>query len=131
MCVWHRRQADAEGIAKLMTSLVPAVRGGSNPVVRTILEQPVPNSLNGKHSWWSTGFSYGVWNGVLQSLGLPVETVSARRWKNEMLLNGKGKEGSRLLAQQLFPHAAKSLTCVLSLPSACAPEAQERVGYGV
>ena len=44
-------------------------------------------------------------NGVMQ-------TVSARRWKLDMGLNKLGKEGSRLLALQLYPHADEMLRCV-------------------
>ncbi len=40
------------------------------------------------------------------SMGVQVETVSCRRWKLDLQLNGKGKEGSRLLAIRLFPTAA-------------------------
>ncbi len=42
-------------------------------------------------------------------LRLQVETVSCRRWKNDLQLNKKGKEGSRLLAIRLFPTAADLL----------------------
>ena len=38
-----------------------------------------------------------------------VETVSCRRWKQDLQLNGKGKEGSRLLAIRLFPTATDLL----------------------
>jgi hypothetical protein len=40
---------------------------------------------------------------------LQVETVTSRAWKIDLQLNGKGKEGSRLLALRLFPSAAELL----------------------
>ena len=40
---------------------------------------------------------------------MQVETVSCRRWKHDLQLNKKGKEGSRLLAIRLFPTAADLL----------------------
>ena len=40
-----------------------------------------------------------------------VQTVPARAWKHDMGLNKKGKDGSRQLALQLFPHAADMLRC--------------------
>ena len=157
--------------------------------VRAVLEEPVCNSLNGKHSWWSTGFAYGVWSGVMRALDIEIQadampqqkylsafhffarhhttrtilrlealrsvsssaevvslshdmmrlnepfrgstpaasfcrcvmtmghtrvtpqTISARRWKLDMGLNGKGKDGSRELAVQLFPQSADMLKC--------------------
>lgn len=45
------------------------------------------------------------------------ETVSCRRWKLDLQLNGKGKEGSRLLALRLFPTATDLLKCVAPLPA--------------
>ena len=44
--------------------------------VRAVLEEPVCNSLNGKHSWWSTGFAYGVWNGVMRALGIDIQVTT-------------------------------------------------------
>ena len=37
------------------------------------------NSLNGKHSWWSTGFAYGVWTGVMRALDIEIQARS--QWK--------------------------------------------------
>ncbi|EIE27621.1 hypothetical protein COCSUDRAFT_52223 [Coccomyxa subellipsoidea C-169] len=70
---------------------------------------PQPNRLNGKWSWYACGHSYGVWHGALASQGFKVETVTSRAWKIDLQLNGKGKEGSRLLAIRLFPSAAELL----------------------
>jgi hypothetical protein len=44
--------------------------------VRAVLEEPVCNSLNGKHSWWSTGFAYGVWTGVMRALGIDIQVTA-------------------------------------------------------
>ena len=35
--------------------------------------------------------------------------MSCRRWKQDLQLNGKGKEGSRQLAIRLFPTASELL----------------------
>ena len=43
------------------------------------------------------------------------QTISARRWKMDMGLNGKGKDGSRELAVQLFPQSADMLKCARAL----------------
>ena len=51
--------------------------------------------------------------GVIKPSLRAVQTISARRWKLEMGLNGKGKDGSRELAVQLFPHAADMLKCAM------------------
>lgn len=40
-----------------------------------------------------------------------MQVISASRWKRDMGLYGKGKEGSRQLAIALFPQAAELLKC--------------------
>jgi hypothetical protein len=40
-----------------------------------------------------------------------MQVISASRWKRDMGLYGKGKEGSRQLALALFPQAAELLRC--------------------
>ena len=42
-----------------------------------------------------------------------MQVISASRWKRDMGLYGKGKEGSRQLALALFPQAAELLKCAL------------------
>ena len=49
-----------------------------------------------------------------------MQVISASRWKRDMGLYGKGKEGSRQLALALFPQAAdllKCAPCLSSMPS--------------
>ncbi len=99
------RQADPLGIAKLVTSLNLSPR----TEVRAILEHPMPNALNGKWSWFSTGYNSGIWKGVLFSHGIPFESVSAKVWKTDMQLINTGKEGSRELAQHLLPQTIPQL----------------------
>ena len=65
----HCRQADSKAIARIVKNLA-AVHSSST--TRILLEVPQPNSLNGKHSWYQTGFSYGVWQGALAAYGFEV-----------------------------------------------------------
>lgn len=104
------RQADPAAIIRLLNSIhVPPATE-----VRAVLEQPVPNRLNGNFSWFSAGYNYGVWKSILISRGIGFQTVSARAWKFDLLLNKLGKEGSRQLAQQILPQSAQQLKYVLS-----------------
>lgn len=67
-----RSQMDAAAIVALLQgTILPGLPAGAR--VRAVLEQPVPNSLNGKQSWWSSGFAYGVWQGVLCSFGIEIQ----------------------------------------------------------
>ncbi|BDA48572.1 Holliday junction resolvase MOC1, chloroplastic [Coccomyxa sp. Obi] len=104
-----RRQADSTAIASIVRSLAAERCSSDSQDARVVLEMPQPNRLNGKWSWYACGHSFGVWHGALTSQGFKVETVTSRAWKIDLQLNGKGKEGSRLLAIRLFPTAADLL----------------------
>lgn len=54
-------------------------------------------------------------NRIVEFRLLSLQVVAATRWKRDMGLYGKGKEGSRQLALALFPQAAEQLKCVASL----------------
>ena len=99
------RQADPAAIIQLLSSIyVPP-----NAQIQAVLEQPVPNRLNGNFSWFSAGYNYGVWKSILISRGIGFQTVSARAWKYDLLLNKQGKEGSRELAQEILPQSGQQL----------------------
>lgn len=100
-----QRQIDPLALAKLVSSLDLS----PSTEIRAVLEQPVPNALNGKWSWFSAGYNSGIWKGVLMSFGVPFETVPANVWKTDMQLRKAGKEGSRLLAQELLPQTHSQL----------------------
>eukprot|EP00884_Botryococcus_braunii_P007035 jgi/Botrbrau1/16332/Bobra.0066s0098.1 len=100
-----KRQTNAEGVVELLQNIV----GQHGRGIKVVLEQPVPNMLNGKQSWMGVGFAFGVWRGALASHHLQVSVVSARRWKIDLQLEKLGKEGSRQLALSLFPAAAPHL----------------------
>ena len=58
----------------------------------------------GTRSMLTIGFGYGLFLGILATLRLPYTAVRPAVWKRSMGL-GKGKEASRLRAQQLYPGA--------------------------
>eukprot|EP00891_Asterochloris_glomerata_P000150 jgi/Astpho2/150/Aster-x0895 len=99
-------QTDPQQVAVLVQGLLQRFPGAQ---IRAVLEEPLPGSMNGKFSWYSSGYTAGIWQGVLLSCGVPFASVTARRWKADLLLNGLGKEGSRLLAQRVFPQTTPLL----------------------
>ncbi|KAI5409806.1 variant 4 [Lathyrus oleraceus] len=62
--------------------------------------------------WWSGGFGYGLWIGILVSSGFTVVPVPSFTWKAKFELSGSktAKDDSRKLASTLFP----SLSSLLS-----------------
>src|SRR5690606_25246476 len=59
----------------------------------------------GVASTFKFGTAYGVVQGVIGALQIPVEFVSPQRWKKHFRLSGD-KEQARAKAQQLFPTCA-------------------------
>lgn len=99
----ERNQADAPAVVAIISSILEGIEDRGE--FYAILEQPVPSPVNGLYSVFNTAYAYGLWTGVVASLGIELETVSARRWKLDLGLNKKGKDGSRTLALALFPLA--------------------------
>ena len=62
----------------------------------------------GVSSMFSFGTSYGIVQGVLAALGIPVVLVTPQSWKKWAGLVGKEKDYARTLAQRLYPAAELS-----------------------
>ncbi|GLT54243.1 hypothetical protein SLA2020_274580 [Shorea laevis] len=94
-----RRRLDAKSIVQLLRSL-------DAPIGTTAyIEQSIPYPQDGKQGWWSGGFGYGLWIGVLVASGFSVVPVPSLLWKNEYELSGRSstKDDSRRFASTLFP----------------------------
>ena len=64
----------------------------------------------GVASAFTFGKGYGIWLGVLGTLGIPYEEVTPQRWQGAMLDGMKrGKDANRLKAMQLFPSESDQL----------------------
>jgi crossover junction endodeoxyribonuclease RuvC len=62
----------------------------------------------GVSSMFSFGTSYGIVQGVLAALGIPVVLVTPQAWKKRAGLSGKDKDMARTLAIRLYPTAELS-----------------------
>ncbi|KAJ6845797.1 uncharacterized protein M6B38_285710 [Iris pallida] len=73
------------------------------------------DNINGRNKrnigWWSGGFTYGLWLGVLVSSGFSVIPLSSQIWKDHFQLfrNSSTKDDSRKAASDLFPSLSSSL----------------------
>ncbi|XP_044506666.1 Holliday junction resolvase MOC1, chloroplastic-like isoform X2 [Mangifera indica] len=100
-----RKRLDAKAIVLLLRSL-------DAPVGTTAyIEQSTPYPKDGKQGWWSGGFGYGLWIGILVASGFSVVPVTSATWKNEFELSGStaAKDDSRRLASTLFPSLSSQL----------------------
>jgi crossover junction endodeoxyribonuclease RuvC len=71
------------------------------------LEQAQAMPGQGVTSTFSTGRSFGLWEGILGALDVPFRTVRPAIWTRRVLegVCGQGKERSILFAMRMFPGA--------------------------
>jgi crossover junction endodeoxyribonuclease RuvC len=64
----------------------------------------------GVTSMFTMGEGYGMWQGIIASLYLPLTFVTPQLWKKTLMDGmGKDKDASRMRAIQLFPQVADQL----------------------
>ncbi|PIA60078.1 hypothetical protein AQUCO_00400751v1 [Aquilegia coerulea] len=100
-----RKRLDANSIVQLLRSF-------DAPLGTTAyIEQSIPFPQDGKLGWWSGGFGYGMWIGVLVASGFSVVPVPSLLWKNHFELSGSrlSKDDSRKAASTLFPSMSSLL----------------------
>ncbi|GMI81627.1 Monokaryotic Chloroplast 1 [Hibiscus trionum] len=100
-----RKRLDARSIVHLLKGLEAPIGTAA------YIEQSIPFPKDGKQGWWSGGFGYGLWIGILVASGFSVVPVSSLSWKKEFELAGAGstKDDSRRLASTLFPSLSDML----------------------
>lgn len=77
-----------------------------NVGARAYLERAQAMPGQGVSSMFSIGYGYGLWTGILTSLGIPFEVVAPRTWQNEMFAGinrDDTKRASALVAARLSP----------------------------
>lgn len=85
-----------------MKAILVNVVGGKTCCV--FIERVHAMPKQGVSSSFNFGVGYGLWQGLVAGLGLPVEFVTPQAWQKEMLAGMQGgKDASRIRAQQLFP----------------------------
>ncbi|OVA02011.1 hypothetical protein BVC80_1467g15 [Macleaya cordata] len=101
-----RRRLDAKSIIQLLRSF------DAPPGTTAYIEQSNPFPRDGKQGWWSGGFGYGLWIGILVASGFSVVPVPSLLWKNHFELAGShlNKDDSRKAASTLFPPLSSQLT---------------------
>lgn len=94
-----RRTYDPAAMLEMLASLKPDVAVLENPNASA----PRMNNMASA----SLGECIGLWRMALTALSIPYELVAPVSWKAKMGLIGKGKDGSRSKARELWPaHAA-------------------------
>ncbi len=97
-----RNQINAAELGKLLRYWSQNQNGDTT----VYLEQVSAMPGQGVSSMFSFGCSYGVVQGIIGALDLPMVLVRPAAWKKRAGLLGKPKDAARTLAQQLFPGQA-------------------------
>jgi crossover junction endodeoxyribonuclease RuvC len=92
-----RQEYDLPGIVGLLQPY-------AGPQTHVMLEEAQAMPGQGVRSMFTTGLGFGVWLGILGTLGLAYTRVRPLVWKRSLGLS-RDKEQARLRAQQLFPSA--------------------------
>ncbi|KAH7677286.1 hypothetical protein IHE45_07G073400 [Dioscorea alata] len=100
-----RNRLDARSIVQLLQTF------GAPHGTRAYIEQSNPFPQDGKQGWWSGGYTYGLWIGVLVASGFSVVPVTSHEWKNhyELSRSSSSKDDSREVASALFPSLSHQL----------------------
>jgi len=68
----------------------------------------MPNQ--GRASCFTFGKGFGLWLGILTTLGIPYDEVTPQRWQGVIMDGGqRGKDAARMRAMSLFPGLAEQL----------------------
>ena len=104
-----KQQVNASELGKLFRENLPYVGADYGVDATAYVEQVHSMPGQGVSAMFNFGTGYGVIQGVLGALQIPMVLVSPAVWKRRAGLTGKPKDASRTLAQQLYPAAPLGL----------------------
>ena len=99
-----KNQTNIPVLASLMRIALD-LRGSypNSPPIKLELVHAMPKQ--GVTSSFNFGMGYGAIQGVIQTLGIPMELVTPQKWKKAAGLIGSHKDYARTKALQLYPDA--------------------------
>lgn len=105
MALGKKNQVNAVELANIIQNYNCMALMNDEAVTATV-EQVHSMPKQGVSSSFNFGMGYGVIQGVLAALNIPMTLVSPQKWKKHHSLIGKEKDCARTLAQQLYPTAS-------------------------
>jgi crossover junction endodeoxyribonuclease RuvC len=94
-----RRQVNAAELAKTLRSWKSESEGGLIAYLEYVASRPGA----GVSGMFSFGVSYGIVQGILGALQIPMVLVTPAQWKKRAGLVGQPKDMARTLAQRFYP----------------------------
>lgn len=66
----------------------------------------------GVTSMFRFGVGFGLWQGIIAALELPMTLVTPQAWKKEIMVAVSDKDATRIKAQSLYPSCVKDLCMI-------------------
>lgn len=96
----YRRRYDIQGICNIFRS---EILKHAREEVFVILEKAQPMPAQGVTSMFSTGFGFGIYQGILSAFSVPYEIIHSKKWQKIFSIAGDTKAKSFEVSQRLFP----------------------------
>lgn len=101
-CPWSAKKRMVDGFA-FMEILKDYI--GAQLTIEIVHSMP----KQGVSSVFTFGQSFGTVVGIIQAMGISMKGVRPQAWKSKCGLINQGKDASRVLAIQMYPHLAEQL----------------------
>ena len=76
----------------------------SEPVdIFCCIEKQHVRPISGKRACFTNGFGFGLFQGILESIGISYEIVKPQTWMKELEIDSKDKKGSISFCQRKWP----------------------------
>ena len=99
----NKKDFDVNIISFIFTSLKKKC-DENNELLHVILEQAHPRPVQGVRASFTTGFCYGMMQGILSSLKISYEIISPQEWMRELKISSKDEKGSIKWCVRKYPH---------------------------
>jgi crossover junction endodeoxyribonuclease RuvC len=94
----NRTRIDAAHCSNILNDLI------LSDGVNVFIEKSQPMPRDGCVQSFGTGYSFGLWVGILAALEIPYTLITPQAWKKAMMPGeAKEKDASRIVARRLWP----------------------------
>lgn len=98
-----KKSYDINKISKIFDIFNTKAKADKDRIV-VMLEEAYVRPISGKKACFSTGFGYGLMQGLLIAYEIPYEIIRSQMWMKELGINSKGGKGSIAFCKQRFPN---------------------------
>ena len=96
-----KSEYDVKRIVYIFQNLLHSTLEPDN--IFTVLEKQHVRPVSGKRASFMTGFGFGLFQGILESIGMGYEIVKPQTWMKELEIDSKDSKGSIPFCQRKWP----------------------------